>query len=1277
MLLARPKGNAGVCLRVWFLAALACVLVLSAVPSHAQLNTGRISGAITDQTGGAVAGATVTVIDVARGVNRPLTTDAAGLYAAPNLIPGVYTVRVEFMGFQTVERQNVMVDAGSDIRVDVALQPGQQNQTVTVTESLPIVNTTNAQTGGTLQNQVLSNIPLNGRNYRWMMAFVPAVNIKPGQGNSSSMTNGSGNYPNFMVDGLYDNTAYTKEPSAGGVSESGDTTLMPLDAIQEVNLVVNPKAEYGWDPGLTISTALKSGTNDIHGSAYAYGRDTSFDARNPFAKATAPVSFEQFGASVGGPIKKDKLFYFVAYEGERLSLFSTFTENAPTDESLVSGSAPNGSPSSSIPDAVADIINNHGGVGALSTLSLNIAGCNATSIASLTGTVTGTTVAGLCTKNQYGALSLFNNDTNSTTATNVFPNNGGSDNGVAKIDYHINDKHSLNGSYYLGNFQEYAVANSTVFTEPWWEEVQYVRSQMARGVWIWTPNSSLLNEARVGLDHANRPTGSGECNGGASNPLGFGASTGGNGGPNYATGYDFDSGAIGCGFPTVTITGFTGQLGFSNDRIEVDNDVQGADSISYTRGNHQFKFGTDIRAEEFMGDKTVDTTTGAVGFGATNIAAFSGATPLESFLSGVPSSELIVYANPSRTVTWDQMAFFAQDDWRILPKLTLNLGLRWEGVTPGQFSAMGNFAPGTPSGMVQANPMWKFQSDFIPHVGYAWDLTGKGTTVVRSGIGFGMQEPNVQDFLGNSFYGGSEPTGAELYGPNGAAPGGTILAPIGNITSFVLTPTPVTSSGVVVGNQIPWAAGHNIFTAPTVPACGDGLGSVNPTATPTIASGSNPVNPNTCQIFSVNPNLVFPKYLSWNLNIQHAFTSNLSLDVGYVGSHTYDQALNIDANAPLPGASGATNEFLRRPYMQNCPAPFGTGADTSECYPWFSRITYLTNVGNINYDGLQINLTERASRGLIFSANYTFSKALGILTGNGIQGGTALNNLAPQTEKGPLALDARDHFTMTASYEIPGVKTPGQILEGWAINGSLDIMSPLPVAALDSSFDTSGTGESIDRWSLYGPATPFDKILGRAGTISCYGLSTSKLVTASGSPCIKVASGTSTQGTPSYVSNFPSACINAAEAESISNGGLWNLPTNSNPASGVTAATTGYNGLSQLANIGCYTVNGSAMVAPAQGTYGNMHPDELRGPGFSQVNFSATKDWKFKERFDTQFRFEVFNLFNRTQYGNIGLNLGAPSTFGLARSTPDVAQGTPVTGTGGPRAIQLALKFLF
>ena len=261
----------------------------------------------------------------------------------------------------------------------------------------------------------------------------------------------------------------------------------------------------------------------------------------------------------------------------------------------------------------------------LSTLSLNIAGCNVNNNAAIHAT-TGAAVAAACaTGNQFNAPGLFNNSSNGTNVTNVFPNNGGSDNGVGKIDYHINDKQQLSGSFYMGNFQEYAVANSTVFTEPWWEELQSVRSEMIRGVWIWTPNSSWLNEARIGWDHANRPTARGECagNGDTSDPLGFNSTTGGNGSPNYQTSYDFFSGAISCGFPTVTISGFTGQLGFANDRIEIDTNIQGADSLSYTHGNHQCKFGTDIRAEYYMGDKTVDSTNGQVGFVAvhTNIAS--------------------------------------------------------------------------------------------------------------------------------------------------------------------------------------------------------------------------------------------------------------------------------------------------------------------------------------------------------------------------------------------------------------------------------------------------------------------------------------------------------------------------------------------------------------------------------------------------------------------------------------------------------------------------------
>jgi len=293
---------------------------------------------------------------------------------------------------------------------------------------------------------------------------------------------------------------------------------------------------------------------------------------------------------------------------------------------------------------------------------------------------------------------------------------------------------------------------------------------------------------------------------------------------------------------------------------------------------------------------------------------------------------------------------------------------------------------------------------------------------------------------------------------------------------------------------------------------------------------------------------------------------------------------------------------------------------------------------------------------LTLNANYTFSHAL---AQNTI---TNVNN--PLQDYGNLAFDARHHFTLTGSYAIPGFKSPGQMLQGWALNASVNIMSPLPLDIVDGrggiggsnagTLDVAGTGR-LARWTLYGPGTAFNQILGGADTIPCYGLNQSKLVTASGSPCKVVPA-----GTVNLWDNFPAACIAGASGEA-------NGPT------GVANNT----GLTQLTAIGCYAVGGSAIVPPSQGTYGNMTPNQLRGKAFHLVNFSVTKDWKITERLTTQFRFEAFNLLNQTQYGTVGADLGSPSSFGRSQSTPDVEHGSPVVGSGGPREMQLALRLTF
>ena len=1189
-------------------------ILLLCVPLRSQINTGRISGVITDQSGGAIAGAKVTVTEVATNVSRSLTTDSAGGYAAPNLLPGTYTVHVEFAGFANFDRQNVEVGAGGDIRVDVALRPGQQSQTVTVTESIPLVNTTNAQTGGTLETSVIESIPLNGRNYRWLVEYVPGVMTQPGEGIGSSMTNGGGtDWVNFMVNGLYDESPYSKQSTVGGAGEAGDTTLLPLDAIQEMALVTNPKAEYGLDPGLTENIALKSGTNNLHGSAYAFGRDQALDARNPFALlGKQPVSFQQWGATLGGPIKKDKIFYFVGYESERLKVTSDYqiTGDATTAAGLGT--------TFSVPDAIA-AMNTAGQP--LSPLSLNVAGCNSAN--PNIGSKVGSTVALACTANQFGQPGLFNNSTPSDSVPFDLPQYGGSDNGLGKIDYHLNEHHTINGSYFFGQYHEYADASTTI-TEPYWDEVLGVRSQLARAVEVWTPNSTWLNEVRVGWDHDSRPVASAECsvNGSVADPLGLSSPAGQFGGPNYSSQYGLVSGANACGIPTIKFaSGITSVFGFGNNRADVEGSYQFADNVSYTRGKHQFKFGVDARFLNFTGTKVQDSQRGTITFGSPGLAAFAGATALESFLAGDPSAETIKVGNPIRTIHWDEPAFFAQDDWRVLPRVTLNLGLRWEIETPAHDTGgqLGNFSPTQPSGMIQGNSLWPTQSDPEPHVGLAWDMMGTGRTTLRTGIGVATATPQLQNWITSQFDDMSAvPTGATLYYANGTS----IKGP-GTINNILETLAPFSSNGsFITGNNLPWTSGSPLFNTSFF-GCGNGQ---------PVTGSTTVFNPQPCTGYAADPNVKFPEMATWNLNVQHAFTNNLSLDLGYIGSHAWDITGIADLNEPTPGPAGSS-EQTRRPYYNE--------------FPWFAQVLSIVDAGSSNYAALQAYLNQRVSRGLSYSIGYTLSHAVGEQGGVGTGNGMLLNAACPRCEYGDLTFDVRHHFSLTGTYNLPGRKAPGQMLQGWAVNSSVNILSALPLNALDSSRDTSGTGEKIDRWTLYGSKGPFDQILGGPGTIPCYTLSSGKF--ASAANCTVVPNAAS----------FPTPCIAAATAEP-------------NGPSGATDT-----GLASLSSIGCYAMGSSAIVPPAQGTFGNMGRDELRAKGFDGWNASITKDWKFKERLTAQFRWEAFNLLNRTQYAGIGANLGNPASFGEATQTPDVFKSNPVVGSGGPREMQVGLKLIF
>src|SRR3989441_2858187 len=289
------------------------VSLLFSFALFAQGNFGRILGSVKDATGAVLPGAQISIIDRDRGLARTVTSDEAGLYNAPTLTPGTYTVRVEFPGFKTLSRENVVVEVGSEIRLDLTIEPGQQSETVTVNEAIPLVDTTTGTLGGVLANAAINDMPLNGRNYQNLLNLIPGVMIQPGGSPWTQSTNNS--RPDetvWLVDGVFNANYQDRRPIANMPSPFTDgATILPIDAIQEFKLEENSKAEYGGMAGAIVNVGIRSGTNTFHGSGYAFGRDGSWAARNVFNPApnpALPTELEQFGGVVGGPIMKDKLF---------------------------------------------------------------------------------------------------------------------------------------------------------------------------------------------------------------------------------------------------------------------------------------------------------------------------------------------------------------------------------------------------------------------------------------------------------------------------------------------------------------------------------------------------------------------------------------------------------------------------------------------------------------------------------------------------------------------------------------------------------------------------------------------------------------------------------------------------------------------------------------------------------------------------------------------------------------------------------------------------------
>jgi hypothetical protein len=807
------------------------------------------------------------------------------------------------------------------------------------------------------------------------------------------------------------------------------------------------------------------------------------------------------------------------------------------------------------------------------------------------------------------------NNAQSIAITNGFNNVVHVDNIVGKVDYKLNDRNSISGMYFFGN-NSGTVEDFPELQQKWLSDI-HTRAQVVGGNWVWTPSARLVNEARVGYNRLYQPTLPGDLN-------------------TPASAYGLDTGVSGPetgGLPRIGFGGyfFPGLGGFKWPKFQgPDSITQFVDHVSYTAGKHALKFGGELHYNKVT-NAAYGNARGSITFlggvaspGPPPANAPPASTPLEDFFAGAPFKSSVEIGNPTLQLhNWAYAGFF-QDDWRATKNLTINFGVRYEfsSVPQEAHDLLGNFDPNV--GMVQVghqisslyNPDHK---NFGPRVGFAWDIGGNGRTVLRGGGGLIYETVNWQSFIAfnNAFGPGSVPTGAPIDSA-GDTSGGTITT--GNVTvkNFLSYPTTWdAANGPLYGSST-----VNCFKSP-------------------------------CPIMTVDQNLTTPYVWNWTLNLQHAFNSNLSLEAAYVGNHGSNLTGIRDINQPPVGSgwgTGPTGELTlclaSAPLYNNCVDDANNGEQTNQ--PFYSKFPYLANIfqmGNVyrsNYNGLQVTLNARNYHGLSMVAGYTYSHALDDVGANwdfGYGSGLPQNAHNPAAEYANSDFDIRHRLTVSLTYAIPGRKGFGQLREGWEINSIITLESPQYWGPMDEGTDAAGVGplpvsppaNSPIRWSFYGKASDFKSQKG--------------------------------VGIPYFPGATNPAC--ATQALAVDGG-----------AAGASTAS--------LNLFGCYQNGSSVMIPPPLGQFGNMSRNTFEDTGFRNLDFSLAKNFHFGETMRLQARAEFFNIFNHPNFANpyggqngFGLNDPSVRPFGCGCATPDIAAANPAVGSGGPRSVQLGLKFTF
>jgi len=1262
----------------WFLKTLLAmtvgVLLLSARPLRAQVDTGSILGTVTDATGAVIHGATVTLTNEGTSASLSTTTGPDGAYKFTPVRIGSYKLSASLQGFQTVTQRGVTVNVGTDVVADFTLRPGNVAQTVEVTAAAPLLESQNASVGQVVDSRSVNNLPLNGRNFTFLAQIVAGVNT-PQADTRGNAANGAfaanGLRPaqnNYMLDGI-DNNSDTVDFLNG----TNYVVLPPVDAVQEFKVQTSDfSAEFGRSGAAVLNATIKSGTNNFHGSAWEFFRNDKLDAADFFENAggrpKGALRQNQFGFSAGGPViipkafnGRNKLFFFGDYEGLRRRQGTILTGTVPTLLERNSGftnlsdlitqtgtlndcpTPPTSPPSGTRCDALNRVIplgtvldpattrpvtagtpDPVTGLTAITTgfvrdpfstcpaSTINFSGANigACNLNILTG--------GRLDPNAVRLLQLYPLPTSSSLFSN-FANSPKlkEDRNTfdTRMDAVFSQKDQMFFRFSLADDPQFipgifgGIADGGGFQQG----NQTALAQQSAVGYTHTFSPTLVNDFRAGLNYLHTTRVSPRANDLSGIPAQFGIQ----GIPQQS-----ENG----GLPAFGINGLQ-TLG-SNAFLpsdEVTSTIQVTDDLTKIYGKHAFKMGFEFqhvkfstlqppwsRGEfDFGGSYTDIPNVGGGNTGRAHFLLTPATATVANGVNDVGGATTVRISNISLTDNGkNYYGTYFNDDWKITPKLTLNLGLRWDyfGLVYEHHGNQANFVPG---GSPTGSPMY-----IIPEGKNSGNLSSGCLTcftdlLAKDGINL-LVSNRYGKGLGKSQRGNVAPRVGFAYqvNPKLVARGGFGIFYNG-FENRGFSPN--------IGENYPFQFNFSFFQPDdNHPITFPGCATAGPGGSATFETGFSCtpldpllVNASGLALRGIQFDYITPYSMSANLTFQYQLTSSMSVQAGYVTS----LARHLES---FPGANQVTQIL-----------PRSANADNFKPFKDFQRgSSYAATEGSSIYHGLQVTAEKRYATGLNFLGTYTWSKTRSD-AGDLLNGGSLIGYRAPavpgfgiQGDYGLANFDVRHVVHFSGGYELPFGKgkrflsnvggVADKLAGGWSIVWSTTLQGGQPIGIPCASGSTSGTG--CGALFVAGQSPNNGLHTDANGKLSFFGNAA-----AFTQPCVLGAGGVPT-------ANQPGGCL---------------------PLTGLAAL----GGITQVA-----------------------------GPGFHRLDFSAFKDIQLTERFRVQFRSEMFNVLNHPNFnapgfgGNGVVSVPGSLNFSTCAANPKCTFGD---APYDPRQIQFALKLYY